>query len=240
MMMAYTHKTDLMKRMLHYVSHGYTAWTAGEIPRAKAEAIALKFVDRYAVDRTEMQRYRAKALGQANSMLLMLVDTKDKAAPVKWWLLATPGKGLVHELEMLVNVRDKLPNITGYELVMMPRKRQPKDKPNKPIKPSWTWRMTTETFEGWQERLKLAVRQNLDPQLQQIIYSLGRSPGFRGIRSQAYLLWRMMRNDWRRTQRGEIPLTPPIIRYCGRYQTPVMIDLVSIGKRPKRQGAERG
>ncbi len=52
MTQVYTHKTDLMRRVLHYASHGYTYWKAGEIAPTKAEALALKLADKYGTGRT--------------------------------------------------------------------------------------------------------------------------------------------------------------------------------------------
>lgn len=83
------HKTDLMRRVLHLVSHGYAYWIAGEIAPAKVDGFALKCNDRYHTHRTEMQRYRAKKKGEANTQLVMWQDQTAKNAPVHWWLLAT-------------------------------------------------------------------------------------------------------------------------------------------------------
>lgn len=55
---------------------------------------------------------------------------------------------------------------------MTNRKRRDKDKPDKKLKPGWTWRMTAETFEGWKERIKTAVRHNSDNQIRQALHSL--------------------------------------------------------------------
>lgn len=86
-----THKTDLMRRLLHLASHGYDYWISGEIQPTKVEALAFKFLDRYHTNRTEMKRYRAKKRGEANTQLVMWQDQKDKKSPVYWWLLVTPG-----------------------------------------------------------------------------------------------------------------------------------------------------
>lgn len=227
------YKTDLMRRVLHYASHGYIHWTSGEISPIKAEALALKFADRYGTSRTEMQRYRAKAKGEANTMLLMLYNPKDKAAPLIWWLMATPGNGLVHEMETLENLRSKSPVITGYELIMLPRKRTDKDIPGKTLKPGWTWRMTAQTFDDWKARILVAIRQKNSELIRQMLHSLGKTPGFRGARVQAYLLYRMARNDWQRTQKGEFPFPAPAIRFLGRHQKARMLDVSQINRKAR-------
>ena len=231
----YTHKTDLMRRILHYASHGYTYWTAGEIAPAKAEAFALKLADRYGTGRTETQRYRAKGRGEANTMLLMLHDPNDRDSPVYWWLMATPGTGLVHELEELADIRSKRTSLTGYELLVLPRKRLDKDKPDKASKPTWTWVMTQETFDGWKSRIQTAVRQGNEKLIRQMLHSLGKVPGFRGVRAQAYLLYRMARGDWGRIHKEVFPHPAPVVRYLGRYRKAGTVEVSQVSRKARRQ-----
>ena len=230
-----THKTDLMRRLLHLVSHGYDHWISGEIPPAKVEGLAFKFLDRYHTGRTEIQRFRAKQKGEANTQLVMWQDQTDKKSPVHWWLLATKGNGLVHELEKLATVSASRPTLTGYELVMTNRKRRDKDKPDKKLKPGWTWRMTAETFEAWKERLKTAVRHNSDNQIRQALHSLGGVPGFRECRVQAYLLVRILKNDWKRTQQGEFPYPDPFIKFCGKHRKAKTITTQEASEKARRK-----
>lgn len=74
------HKTDLMRRVLHLVSHGYAYWIAGEIAPAKVDGFALKCNDRYHTHRTEMQRYRAKKK-VTNTQLVMWQDQNRQKRP---------------------------------------------------------------------------------------------------------------------------------------------------------------
>ena len=234
-----THKTDLMRRLLHLASHGYDYWISGEIQPAKVEALAFKFLDRYHTNRTEMRRYRAKKRGEANTQLVMWQDQKDKKSPVYWWLLVTPGSGLVHEMEKLNHLCDQRITLTGYELVKTNRKRREKDKPDKKLKPGWTWRMDAATFEAWKERIKTAVRHSSDNQLRQALHSLGGVPGFRECRVQAYLLLRMIRNDWKRTQTGEFPYPSPFIKFCGRHQKAETITTKEASQKAKRKKTKK-
>ena len=64
MTQVYTHKTDLMRRVLHYASHGYTYWKAGEIAPTKAEALALKLADKYGTGRLKHSVTGPKAGGK--------------------------------------------------------------------------------------------------------------------------------------------------------------------------------
>ena len=139
-----------MKRILHHCSNAYTRYTSGKISPEKAHSLCLKLKDRYEIERTVQQRFRAKAKGQANSQLVMLFEKESNI--VFWWLLVTPGKGLVDQMEDLKDALGRKSRIEfgGYELAIMPRKDR---------KPSWTWRMTAENKEAWRERLQVAVRE---------------------------------------------------------------------------------
>ena len=132
-------------------------------------------------------------------------------------------------------IRDSRPTLTGYELVMTNRKRRDKDKPDRKLKPGWTWRMTAETFEGWKERIKTAVRHNSDNQIRQALHSLGGVPGFRECRVQARLLVRMLKNDWKRTQKGEFPYPEPFITFCGRHQKAKTITTQAASQKARRK-----
>ena len=193
--MIYKNKTDLMKSIIRLVGGGYYyQFTQGEVPIKKAQALTLKFSDRYQTNLTAQQRYRRKKKKQANSFLLMCPDHER---PIfHWFLLVTEGEGLVHQMESLQDVRAKKSHqrlhLTGYELVKTPRK-------GKNAKPLWTWRMSNENFEAWQERLRSVIRGKRDEGLRQAWYSLRRVPGFSECRKQAYQLARYAQDEWRRT-----------------------------------------
>lgn len=226
-------KTEAMRRLLHLISHGSTGWTGGEVPRTKAEALVLKFTDRYRIDATPDQRWRAKKRGEAAAALVML-EGAERADPLTWWLLVTPGAGLVRQLETLQDATRKGQRIevTGYELVQTPRKG---------ALAAWTWRMTAATVEAWEERIRVAVRHRSEDQIRQALWSLGHVPGFREIRSQAYRLHALMRGEWQRTQRGEWPYDKFFVGWVGRYKSPKGAPVrEAVGKRPRRPAATSG
>jgi hypothetical protein len=224
------HKTDALRRLLHLVSHGYTRYTAGQIDPKKAEALALKFADRYAVTATEMQRYRRKQAGQANAALVLFGTGKEKD-PLAWWLLATPGAGLVEQLEILRDATAKGQRIVwpggDYELVKTPRKA---------LEASWTWRMTPATVEAWDERIKTAIRTHNDEALRQALHSLRRVPGFRETRAQAFALVRLVKREWGRSRQGDFPYPDVFVGFLGRY---TKADTESVSKITRKMREKR-
>lgn len=55
-----TYKSTLMQRLADYVRFGYRFWTAGEVPLARASALARKFSRYYRVDLDRNRRARAR------------------------------------------------------------------------------------------------------------------------------------------------------------------------------------
>lgn len=203
-------KTDAMARILTLVSRAYTHWTSGQIDSKKLAAFVLKLTDRYRIDATTMQRYRAKQQSQANSELVLLQGDDNR---IHWWLLVTPGEGLVQQMENLADASDKKTRITmpgqDYELVMTPRKG---------MRASWTWRMTQATEQAWGERFKTAIRHNNDQAIRQALDSLRRVPGFREARAQAFAIEAAAKAEWARSRRGEWPYPGVFVGFQGRFK----------------------
>ena len=215
-MKIFQYKTDLMRELIRLVSHGYISWCSGSIEPKKAEGLMLKFHDRYAVNATSQQRYRRKTKDQANARLLMCLDESGES--VLWWLVATSGEGLVHQLETLMNATEKKTRleITGYELVKTPRSGR---------SAQWTWRMTKETELAWKERIRTAIRgkHQSDELIQQALYSLRRVPGFAESRRQAFSLVRFAQGEWKRHRRSEWPYPDIFVGWVGQFKKPQMI-----------------
>lgn len=206
------HKTDAMTELQLLVSRGYYRYCTGIIPQKSAQALTLRFSDRYQINATTMQRYRAKKKGIANAALVLLQEKGSDN--VFWWLLATEGEGLVHQLEKLQDASDKRQRVTmpqsDYELVKVPRKE---------LKPAWTWRMTPETEEAWGARFKNAIQHNNDLELRQALESLRRVPGFREARKQAFAIESNAVGQWARLRHGEWPYPRIFVGFKGRFKT---------------------
>lgn len=219
-------KTGAMRELQHLVSRGHTRWVGGEVVPRKLEALALKFADRYAIDRSAQQRWRCKKRGLANASLVSWFDSENDR--VLWWLLVTPGSGLVEDLEKLAETGNKRSRITltGYELVKAPRRGK---------EAAWTWRMTKATEEAWRERVRTVFRHGTEDQCRQALYSLSRVPGFHGARSQAWELIQQTRADWKRSQPDEWPFGKVLIPWVGRYKSADTMDVRQFGEWARRR-----
>lgn len=223
-MKIFTHKTDAMRQILNMVSRGYSRYITGEVQITKAEALYLKFSDRYGIAMTAQQKWRAKQRGEANAHFVAWIEDDT----IHWWLLATNGQGVINDLEKLQDASDKKTRIeiTGYELVKTPREG---------TKAQWSWRMTTQTYQDWESRLKAAVRHFSDDSLRQAIYSLKRVPAFAESRRQAFALAKLAKDDWKRIKRDEWPYGEVYLGWFGQYKKADALPLASLRSKVRRE-----
>lgn len=197
----YPKKHHAMQQVQHLVSRGgYAYWVAGVVPGRKLRAFVEKMRDRYAVDRTESQRRRARERGEANTQLVIYPLKREKrpqSDDFAFFLLVDreAPESLIWQLETPQNVfKRRITTPDGYELVKLPRKGS---------KPAWTWRMTNELYTAWEERLKGVIYKRDERGIRQAWWSFARMPGFHGVREQAKQLKRMAFYAWKRVRSDE-------------------------------------
>lgn len=201
-------KTAFMQRLADCTRQGFVHWTGGRVPLEKAQRLATKLGDFYAVGLSKDQRYRRKLEGRGNAVLLMW--RQDEATDVVWFLLVTQGDHPAHTLERLQDVRRLRISVTGYELVQQTRKGS--------ARPAWTWRMTESAYAGWRRRMIEGVRRHADMDLAQSWRTLHRAPGFAPIRVQVRKIAALARAEWKRCRSGAFPLERARIPYVSRIE----------------------
>lgn len=212
-----------MRQIINSVSRGSYHYTTGRVEKSKYHAFAVKMCKFYDVDRNATQRARAKSKGLANTTLIAWSSKKDSY--VHFVLLATDGDGSVHDCEKLCDANNKHERIviTGYELLKLPQA----DKA-----PGLTWRMTKDTFQNWQFKIKDATQSKHRDAIAQIIYSLTRAVGFRGVRSQLFDLKRELKyalqRHFNKNEADKFEL--PKFGWIGRYKTIERIDSLKVCK----------
>lgn len=191
-------KRAAMRVILETVQRGSRYWIAGDVHPDKALRFADKMAARYHADANQAQRAYAKSRGRANATLLMY---PEHAESIRWWLLATPGGGAVHEQERLADAHDKrTPIVWGeqYELVHEQRCR------TQGGGRSWTWRMRAQRYA----ELVTAMRDQAgasggaaarSDDLAGLVQSVMRMPGFHGVRQQQMALLHLGQETWTRT-----------------------------------------
>ena len=227
--MIFARKTELLQYVLRLVPAGYTFHATGEVEPAEVEAFMYRLTDRYRTYLNENQRRYRRKFGQANSKLLIFRSAKG---PLPWILLATDGKGTVHELEKLHKVSDRRNRLTfgGYELARLPRKGS---------KARWTWRMPRNTENELLDSMRNAIARGNDDMVRAMLESLSRSPGFHGVRKQVYMIQGQGMSHWKRTRKGNWPFEKIYIGWVGRFRKPGLLDLAAIDALGRRGNGSR-
>lgn len=199
-------KILLMQRLQDYARLDYRYYFQGEVGLDKLNSLSRKFAQQYETELSKFQRARRKRSGEAVTQFLVWIPTdSDKA---HFWLMATEGKGRIHEYETLQDLRDKASRISlsDYELVH--------------DGVSWSWRMTQATYSYHQKRLRNAILARNDFLLGVGIASLFQSPGFRLIRRQVGMLTRWFRLEWVKLRKEPVPALPTFLPYVRRLPNP--------------------
>jgi len=205
-----TKKTVAMQRLSDAVRTGYHHVVSGMIPLDKAAAFCEKQADRYRLAWSPVKTREDRKAGKAVYRLILL---QQESAPeeIHWWLLRTEGEMSpeAQREKWRDGLRDKI-TMGAYELV-----RHTKVGVDHPV---WTWRMEKVREQALRDTVVLVIRQKRDAQLEQLIESVWRAPGFSGIRDQVKKLAKLMHQEWKRS-RGQdevMPVIPERIGYLRR------------------------
>lgn len=224
----YVGKTQTLKKLLFFVSHGYWWWAAGTVHVTKILKLVEKFDKRYGLNLNANQRDYRKSKGLANAQLLVYpINGTDK---FMWWLLATDGDGPVKELEALKDTRKKNERLHWLdELEVVKRTRKGHNKP------MFTWRMTERQLEGFTVRIKKAAASQNEQHIEAVLKSLYFTPGFGKARSQVGMLVAYAKKCWRQNHSSPMPdsgLCLHYVRYTEQQVVPLsdVLNRIRIGK----------
>lgn len=199
-----------MQRIADIVRTGHRNYVMGSIPASKAQALECKFQDRHNVRRNKLEASRARKSGLATNRLLY------------WW----PGKGSDQFIWILLHqdgsvsdsterwrdaTKDRIV-LTGYELVRITKPAEPK--------PVWTWRYSRVRHDELRQQIINAIRTRHDAELQNLINSIWRTPGFAGARDQVKKFKTLITSEWQRSRRKSepAPTLPGHIGYVRRIE----------------------
>lgn len=188
----------LMQRIQDAAGNDYVWYTKGEIALEKWPQLEAKFAGRYEIDLSKSTRYRRRRAGQAVCLLYACSPWRRELRPrVTWVLVVTEGKGRVHGCEALRELRQDRLELDGYELIHDGK--------------GWTWQMTRDRVRYWRERIHAIAAYNpekrnigqdmegsFDVDIERVMDTLYRTPGFRRVRSQVGHLVCLARKEWRR------------------------------------------
>jgi hypothetical protein len=195
-----------MQCLQRLVGDGYRWYTGGVVPVTRLRTLVRKFEDLYLVSLDHNRRHRRRQLGLGNARLVLWQE-RYPTGNVAFMLVVTDGDHPARALEPLKDAvaGHSRMSVTGYELV----RHQRADTSH----PSWTWRMTTETYEYWRNRIRQSIRHRNYLAIARDWQSLHAVPGFGGCRSQVRALVRLVRAELKRTPVPDLTLPTRRHRY---------------------------
>lgn len=229
-------KSATMRVLLETVQRGSRYWTGGVIPIEKALRLADKFAHYYATDASQSKRAWNKARGRANSTLIMYPENDQAPTHLRWWLLVTPGHGLVYQEEQLKDCWNQHERLTWgkqYELLHLQHNREYGGGRR------WTWQMQAQRFEemsaamrqyasGHGHAITPAGNKNVQlpdassgertDNLAALIEAVKRMPGFHGIRMQQMNIYALGKACWDKSHQTSYPAWPGIVPYVDKRQ----------------------
>lgn len=184
------HKTSVMQALQSAVARGYVWHVSGVVAAEKFLALEEKFAERYDIGLSRWQRCRQRRQGAAG--VRFFAYPEQGTTRFLWWLLFTEGESNAFQQEhgrrKASDRKGRLFWETEFELVQLPTANG---------KVSWSWRMTRERVQAWQEEIQAAIRTTRDDDaIKAVMARLVRLPGFKGVRQQVFELHRFAKDDW--------------------------------------------
>ena len=224
-------KTAAMRVLLETVQRGSSLHASGTVKLVKAVPFADKVARLYAADANANRRAYRKRRGEANTTLTLF--PADVPGELRWWLLATPGRGTVHLVEKLsdASVRGQhLRWAQQYELLQLGHSEQGAAR-------SWTWRLTGSNMDEWRAQALEATRSTgslVDDiaRTRGVYEAMTRMAPFRGVRYQLWELHGLMQANWQRHHRAPCPLPDFRVPYldksylCYHRPEPLRLDVL--------------
>lgn len=206
----FTKKTVYMQRISDLVGTGHVHYVQGVVDIERAGFLAGKFETRYAICQTKLQASRARKAGMSSTRLRFL-RRSENTTELEWILLQAPGSE-PDKSEKWRNALEDRVLVTGYELVRI-------TKPNEP-RPVWTWRYSRVRHDELRNSIIQSIRQKRDRDLEALIHSIWRSPGFAGIREQVKKFDSLIKVEWKGARKAseQMPDIPTRIGYVRRLK----------------------
>jgi hypothetical protein len=202
----FTKKTVWMQRVSDAVKACASYYIQGSTKLEKVPLLVQKFDSRHPTNLTSRADLAARKRGET---IQRWIGYLDDAGMVHWCLFVWPGKDFDIKSDQWRDPKEHRISHTNYELVRI-------TKPGAKA-PVWTWRYQKEQYENLRNEIVQVIRLRQDARLEQIIYTLHRSPGFAGVRQQVKKLWDIVRKEWkRRRAKDPVPEIPKNIGYVRR------------------------
>lgn len=176
--MLITRRISFLQAIQKAAFNGYVHYTTGRVSVEKFPAFVKKINEQYLPNLTSQQNYRRKLKGLARAKFYCYPDEQDPSGLMIFFvIMITEGQHPAFELEQLQDLRLKKSRLiySDYELIQ---------KPSVDNKSHFTFKLTTESYNYYLDRLRQAVQSKSRNRIELIIKKLSNLSGFSGVRLQ--------------------------------------------------------
>ncbi len=196
----------LMQRVQDCAVRGFRLYVTGQVAQEKWPHFAAKMTGKYELDMSDSTRSKRRLRGESVCRLYACPVPEQH---IVWVMMVTDGIGRVHGQEDLKAINQVRLEINGYELVHDGT--------------GWSWQMTANRRNYWKDRIleiakrpperrkiviELAPPRAYDQEIETVMDTLYRTPGFRPARRQVGRLVAYAKACWKRYR----PASDPKIR----------------------------
>lgn len=193
-------RLGFLQQIQRLAVNGYYFYKIGVIPANKLPAAMRAFKEKYAVNPTSQQAWRAKLKGKASAHLLVYPNIDEyQSQDFMCVLMVSEGEHPAHTSESLSNLRLRRERLSvfGYELVQ---------KPNPRAGLSFTFRLNATVFNSLQSRLIQAVRRKNLTEVADVVREINFLTPFNGVKQQKRLLRELLLSEYEHRFSWEFPL----------------------------------
>lgn len=211
--MLITRRISFLQAIQKAAFNGYVHYTTGRVSVEKFPAFVKKINEQYQPNLTSQQNYRRKLKGLARAKFYCYPDEQDPSGLMIFFvIMITKGQHPAFELEQLQDLRLKKSRLiySDYELIQ---------KPSRDKQLHFTFKLTTEAYSYYLEKLRHAVRSKRQSAIALAIKHISNLSGFSGVRQQKKRLNRHYQGELKRSFNQEQYVTtdwPKLINLYAR------------------------
>lgn len=215
----YVHYKQLpfMQRIADHARAGYCFYVTGDCPVERGKELHYKFQRLYEILLDKDTRYRNRREKKAVFLFLAYQPANDPGAPITWVLLRTDGT-----MPVTADPMEKWRSINGSQaerLRLWDRYELRRHTRPKFSRPSWSWCIGRERYEGWHESIVQMIRRHQDRELERLLSDIKTAPGFALIREQLKNLFILVMTEWQRRRKDPLPDLPRFVGYARRVKS---------------------
>jgi hypothetical protein len=188
-----------LQQIQRLAASGYFFYKSEVIHADKLASATKAFKEKYKVNPTSQQAWRAKLKGKASAHLLIYPNLDEyESQDFVYVLMVSAGEHPAHDNETLLDLRKRSErlSIIGYELIQKPDPRG---------KQSFTFRMNNDVYGTLRTQLIQAIRHKNEHELIEVVRKINYITSFNGIKQQKRSLRVVLHREYEKRYGWKLP-----------------------------------